>query len=294
MMANKNIILEMKAEHKRFIRRTDLTPLTRLYIAYTALMAQGCAVWGKITELSRQFMISRMFVYMLAATLEQHSLILFGDNRCRPATMEERLPYYFMLSLRLEGRCSIEAISTIMKRLNLDPSSTGYISQTLQSIGSLLPNTLTVSGEKIQLVVFLSDEIFSKVTPILVTVDPISSAILRIDLADRRKVEDWRRHWECLQNNGYVAIYLVSDEGKSLCQAQKEALVNIIRQPDTYHAIAHRLGKWVKILEDAAYRAIHEEYDLYDKLDSAKSEEVINKRIEKYEKAQEITQQKVL
>ncbi len=284
---------DMIQKSPQFIRRTDLTPSTRLYIAYTALMAQGGAVWGKITELSRQYMISRMFVYMLAASLEQNSQIIFGDNRCKPAVVEERVPYYLMLSLRLEGRCSIEAISTIMKRCNLAPSSTGFISQTLQSIGSLLPDTLSTNGNEAQLVVFTSDEIFSKTTPILVTVDPISSAILRIELADTRKVEDWKRHWKCLEDNGYVAIYLVSDEGKSLCQAQKEALVNIIRQPDTYHAIAHQLGKWVKILEDAAYKAIYEEYDLYDKLDSAKSEEVINKRIEKCEKAQEITQQKV-
>jgi hypothetical protein len=143
------------------------------------------------------------------------------------------------------------------------------------------------------LVVFSSDELFSKSRPILITVDPISSAILKVELADTRKVDDWKRHWECLENNGYVAIYLVSDEGKSLCQAQKEALADIIRQPDTYHAIAHQLGKWVNILESAAYKAIDEEYDSYDKLDSAKSEEVINKRIEKCEKAQEIARKKV-
>jgi hypothetical protein len=290
---NKKPMVEMTAENKRFIRRADLTPLIRLYIAFVALMAQRGAVWGKITELSRQYMISRMFVYMLAATLEQHSLIIFGDNRCNPAVVEERLPYSYMLSLRLEGRCSIEATSTIMKRFDLDLSSTGSISQFLQSVGFLLPNTLTTLGDRVQLVVFLSDELFSKSIPILVTVDPISSAILRIELSDTRKVEDWKRHWECLEDNGYVAIYLVSDEGKSLCQAQKETLVDIIRQPDTYHAIAHQLGKWVKILENAAYKAINEEYDLYDKLDSAKSEGVINKRIEKCEKAQEIAHEKI-
>ena len=75
------------------------------------------------------------------------------------------------------------------------------------------------------------------------TVDPISSAILRIELADSRKVEDWKKHWECIQNSGYIATYLVTDEGKGLCAAQKEALADIIRQPDTYHAIAHRLRK---------------------------------------------------
>ena len=109
MRTNKKLMVEMTTENKRFIRRADLTPMIRLYIAFTALMAQRGAVWGKITELSRQYMISRMFVYMLAATLEQHSLIIFGDNRCNPAVVEERLPYYYMLSLRLEGRCSIEA-----------------------------------------------------------------------------------------------------------------------------------------------------------------------------------------
>ena len=293
METSKRPMFDMTVEGKRFIRRADLTPLIRLYIAFTALMAQEGAVWGKITALSRQFMVSRMFVYMLAAMLEQHSQIIFGDNRYKPAVVEERLPYYYMLSLRLEGRCSLEAISSIMKRFNLDMSSTGSISKFLQSVGSLLPNTLTPVGNKVQLVVFSSDELFSKSIPILITVDPISSAMLRVELADTRKVADWKRHWKCLEENGYMAIYLVSDEGKSLCQAQKEALVDIVRQPDTYHAIAHQLGKWANILETGAYKAIAEEYDHYDKLNSAKSEEVINKRIEKCEKAQEIARKKV-
>ncbi|PXF56371.1 MAG: hypothetical protein C4B59_17000 [Candidatus Methanogaster sp.] len=149
------------------------------------------------------------------------------------------------MSLRLEGRCSIEAVSTIMKRFEIPNASIGSISQYLQHVGSLLPNTVTTSNDEVKLVVFLSDEIFAKSIPILVTVDPISSATLRIELADSRKVEDWKNHWECLEKNGYLATYLVTDEGRGLCAAQKEALADIIRQPDTYHAIAHQLGKWV-------------------------------------------------
>ena len=110
-----------------------------------------------------------------------------------------------------------------------------------------------------QFVIFLSDELFSKSIPILVTVEPISSAILRIELADSRKAEDWKKHWKCLEDNGYCAIYLVSDEGSGICTAHAEALADIIRQPDTYHALAHQLGKWVKILEAAAYKAIDKE-----------------------------------
>lgn len=293
MGVNKNSGQAMELKGKKFTRRADLSDSIRLYIAFTALMAQSYAIWGKITELSHQFMISRTFIYMMAARLEQKAPLILGDNLPPTTVVEERLPYSYILSLRLEGRCSIEATSTIMNRFNIGGSAVGSISGFLKNVGSLLPNTLTVSGNQHKLVIFLSDEIFSKGIPILVTVDPISSAILRIELADTRKVEDWKRHWECLENNGYVAIYLVSDEGKSLCQAQKEALVDIIRQPDTYHAIAHQLGKWVNILEKASYKAIDEEYDLYDKLNSAKSEQVIDKRIEKCERAQQIASEKI-
>jgi hypothetical protein len=283
-VTNENQRSNMMLRGNKFVRRHDLSPSIRLYIAFTALMAGTGATWGKITELSRQFMISRMFVYMLANTLHETSLAVFGDNVSKPAVVED-LPYHYILSLRLEGRCSIEAISTLMKRFGIPIASAGSISQYLQYVGFLLPNTVTTSNDEVKLVVFLSDEIFAKNIPILVTVDPISSAILKIELADSRKVEDWKNHWECLEKNGYIATYLVTDEGRGLCSAQKEALADIIRQPDTYHAIAHQLGKWVNILEAAAYKAIQKEFDCYNKLNSARSNEVINKRIDEHEEA---------
>jgi len=289
--ANKDYIPSLSKNTEKFLRRTDLTPFIRLYIAFTALMSKTAGIWGTITALSKQFMISRTFVYMLAETLEKTSPIIFG-NTSSPTVIEKRLPYSYILSLRLEGRCSIEVISTIMKRFDINLASTGAISQYLTYFGSLLPDTLKANGE-IQLVVFLSDEIFSKSIPLLVTVEPISSAILRIELADTRKAEDWKRHWECLEKNGYFAIYLVSDEGKGLCSAQKEALSETFRQPDTYHAIAHQLGQWVKILKNVAYKAIEEEYERYKKLDSAKSDRVIDKRIDEYEKAKKNADEKI-
>ena len=276
----------------KFIRRADLTASTRLYIAFTALMVIEFNIWGKITELSRQFNISRMFVYMLAATLKQTTPIIFGDKPTKNIIIEKRVPYEYMLSLRLEGRCSIGAISTIMKRFGIKNDSFGSISQYLHYFGGLLPSTLLAENEE-QFVIFLSDELFSKSIPILVTVDPISSAILRIELADSRKAEDWKKHWKCLEENGYCAIYLVSDEGTGICTAQKEALADIIRQPDTYHAIAHQLGQYVDILEKAAYKAIKAEYDRCDKLNSAKSDPVIDKRIDEYEKAEKISNEEV-
>jgi len=246
-----------------------------------------------ITELSRQYVISRTFVYMLASKIEGTEEIIFGERASQLQAKEHKLSYTYMLSLRMEGRSSIEAISAIMKRFDIKTASTGSISQYLTHFGSLAPNTVTANNDQLQVVVFLSDEIFSKSTPILVTVDPISSAILRIELAESRKAEDWKKHWKCLEDNGYYAAYLVCDEGKGLCTAQKEALKDIFRQPDTYHAIAHRLGLWVNKLENAAYKAIEVEDNCYRTLDSARTDRVIEDRINKYEEAKRISDEKI-
>ncbi|MCP4377927.1 MAG: hypothetical protein GY794_17335, partial [bacterium] len=165
--------------------------------------------------------------------------------------------------------------------------SSGSISQTLSRIGGLLPTTLSAENGITQYLVFASDEIFSKIIPILVTVDPCSSAILRIELANSRKAEDWKRHFECLRDNGMEAIYLVSDEGKGIRAGHAEVMSDVVRQSDTYHAIAHQLGDWVDRLEKAAYKAIGVEHDREGKLDSAKSDRVQEKRWADCEKAAE-------
>jgi hypothetical protein len=132
-----------------------------------------------------------------------------------------------------------------MKRFGLANNSTGFISQYLKHVGSLLPGTLINKEENIRLMVFASDEIFSKNTPILVTVDPVSSAILKMELSDTRTAKDWVEHWNCIENNGHIAVYLVSDEGSGLTSGHSQGLSDVSWQPDTFHTIAHRPGLWV-------------------------------------------------
>ncbi len=144
----------------KFIRRPDLTPSIRLFIAFTALQAQQNKTWGVITGLARTYAVSRTFVYLLAVSLAVTSEEVFGPSLSPVVSQDVRLPYRYMLSLRLEGRCSLGAISTIMKRFAVEFSSVGTISQSLHDIGALLPSTVSWSGESVRLVVFLSDELF--------------------------------------------------------------------------------------------------------------------------------------
>jgi hypothetical protein len=87
-------------------------------------------------------------------------------------------------------------------------------------------------------------------------------------------------------NNGYYSISLVKDQGTAMKSAAEEVLSDVPHQPDTYHAISDQLGLWVTRLETAAYKALEKMYERYEKLDSAVSDEVIDKRIEAYEQAE--------
>ena len=62
----------------KFLRRIDLAYEKRLEIAINAYMAINYNQWGRITELSREFNISRTFVYTLASKLNKSCPIIFG------------------------------------------------------------------------------------------------------------------------------------------------------------------------------------------------------------------------
>ncbi len=275
-------------ESIKFVRRNDLNATVRFSIAIEALYAQLNGVWGTITQLANENNISRTFIYSLASSLKDASGFLFSGSITSPVSILSRdVAIQTMLSLRLEGGSSLNRTSTMMKRFECDLTSVGSISQILTRIGKVLPMTLSTENNLPLLLVFTSDEIFSKKRPILVSVDPCSSAILRIELVDSRKAEDWKKHFECLHDNGIEAIYLVSDDGTGLRAGHAEAMDHTVRQSDTYHAIAHQLGSWVDRLERRACKLITLEQEREKKFDSAKSERVQNKRFESWEKTAE-------
>ena len=281
-------------ERRLFTRRSDLTEAIRLTIANTALNAILNRGWGTITEISKKYGISRTFVYSLAGRLKNLGQFLFKDKTNDPQalTQERKRSIEMMLSIRLEGCSSIGHVSTIMKRQECDLSSIGSISQTLSRIGGLLPMTIN-THQALQYLVFASDEIFSKTAPILVTVDPCSSAILRIELSKTRHADDWKNHFEYLMDNGLEAIYLVSDDGVGLRAGHNAALSHTVRQSDTYHAIAHTLGHWVERFEKSAYKAIKEEYEREQKVQSAKSEQATEKQQKLYQQAQKVCEEAI-
>jgi len=274
----------------KFIRRADLTINIRLSIVVSAYFAQENKIYGAITQLTKDYDVSRTFIYQLLDLFRQNLLPTFSPIPKIEKAPQKKEAIKEMLMQRMVGKSSIEAISTIMKYRNLSFSAVGSISQILSKIGELLPNTLDLkNGTKI-LLTFASDEIFSKSKPILITVDPKSSAILKIELASNRTGDTWAAHFEIIEKNGFIALNIVSDEGTGLKNGIKESLKNAILQPDTFHAIAHRLGKSVEDLEKIAYKIIKNEYKAEKNINVIEGETVSKEELKLYEEAKKESQ----
>jgi len=228
----------------------------------------------------------------LLATFKQEAENLFFPSP-KPELISREEAEAHILAHRFEGKSSIDGTSTLMKRFKIPYSSVGYISEYLTHVGKLLPNVLDNKREDVQLLVFADDEIFSKSSPILITVDPISSAILRIQLADHRSANEWSNHHQALLENEFAPRLLVSDAGTGLAAARANIFPETPWQLDSFHGIAHRLGDWVRRLEKSAYTAIETVDKRINTLASAKTDAVIDKRLNRCFEADEVARQAI-
>lgn len=264
-----------------FYRRLDLTIESRLRIASTALLFNR---HGTITRLAGKYKVSRVFIYEMRSKLLVYGQEHFGTAAQELAGDARLDSIKRILSLRLEGKSPVEGISSVLKRFAIPYNSVGFISQELQRIGALQGNLLGVPAAGVR-VAFCCDEVFAKGQAILITVDPISLAILHIELSGNRKGETWAAHWGRLLSGGYLPVCLCNDEGTGMAGGQGSALPGTPRQSDTYHGVAHRLGAWVERLEKSALKQIGEEYDCLRLLKTAKTVATLAKRQENHQKA---------
>ena len=239
--------------------RKELTTEIRFEIAYLAYQAQYNKIYGEITNLANRYKICRAFVYVLLNRLKEYISTIFSPKEQEKKIGKKEI-IARVLMLRMVGGSSIQAISSLLKYDELEYSSVGSISQNLSAIGKMLPTVQTIPMDERKEITAVADEIFIGNQPILITAEPKSSAILSIELAKDRTKERWSEHIAKIELSGKIEIiYMVTDEGTGLRSAISDK--DILWQPDTYHAIAHRLGKWVHILEARAYKKIAIEYE---------------------------------
>ena len=158
-----------------------------------------------IIGLAKKYQICRAFVYVLLNRLKENISQIFSPKEQEKKISKKELISRMLLH-RMVGKSSIEAISTIMKYDEFRYSSVGSVSQSLSAIGALLPTVQTVPiDEKIEITA-VSDEIFIGNQPILITLEPISSVILAIELANDRTKVTWSEHIAKIESAGKIEI----------------------------------------------------------------------------------------
>jgi len=267
----------------KFIRRPDVDNVARVTIAVQAFL--GLGVYGEITRIARFYQVSRLFVYKLLWQLLALYALEVHDPLSAQALRKEVDRY--ILLLRLEGYCSLEAISQILKQLGLPFSSIGYISQRLGAYAHALPTETLVDA---QIVFLLCDEIFTLGQPILITAEPRSLAILKIELVDNREAETWKHHWEALADAGFIEHQtVVADQGAGLVKGC--ALMGLRHHPDLFHLL-RPLAKCGDRFYRQALAAIAREYER-GSVGAGSSEPVIHKRLASYEAAKAAAEEKI-
>ena len=171
------------------MRRPDIDTVARVPIAAQAFL--GLGVYGAITQIAPSYRVSRLFVYTLLGQLRLLYELAEGDLSA-PEAIRTEVDRHILL-LRLEGHCALERMSQILRQLGLPFASVGYISQRLATYARALPKEEWTGA---QIVFLLCEEIFTLGQPILLTVEPRSLAILKIELVENREAETWKQHWD--------------------------------------------------------------------------------------------------
>jgi hypothetical protein len=269
----------------QFIRRPDLDPQTRIHIVMLAWLHQG--VYGKMTEIANYYRISRTFLYQLLLMATLHLETLLSDEKLLFQKDHHHVEQLLLL-LRLEGKCSLLSLSSILKALEYHPNSVGYLSQCFHSAGQVLPSTLVIPSKK--WVFYLSDEIFAIHAPIFVTIDARSTTILTIALASDRSAETWRAHCDALEEHQFVSLGMASDRGLGLVAGYQAACDMALWVADYFHEFRD-LFAVLHPLERKAYAAIGQEDDAAHQFARAKSEANLAKRLHQYDTAHHACEQ---
>lgn len=259
----------------KYQRRSDINSVMRIQIAVQAFI--GIGKYGEISRIANSYKVCRLFVYQLLWEL----LDLF-EIEPKPTNSKDKQKEIDreILILRMEGKCSLEAISEILKERGIKSNSIGYISQRIKALAEAVPIQET-NPEKIAF--YIADEIFAKERPILVTIEAKSLTILKIELSSRRDAETWKKHWQAINKaEDYDEWVVVSDLGRGLIKACQE--LGITHHPDLFHLL-QPLASYLSRFEHNAYCAIAEQEKRKLVFEHARSEQVLKEKLSLYENA---------
>jgi hypothetical protein len=160
-----------------------------------------------------------------------------------------------ILTASLPGKMAIRPLRHALNEAFDQTRSIGWISQLLTAAGHKAGCVLgDMDTSPLETVIAARDETFFQGSPLLLVIDPVSTAILFAQVTDNRKADTWGAALLIAQEQGVTIGGLVEDMARMYGKSQKEAELDVPVQKDVWHV--ERDGSQVlRDLERAAFRA---------------------------------------
>ena len=255
---------------------THLSLSTRLELV--SVMLAPFRPWGLVTELSREYGVSRKFLYELsekAVASISGALLPKAPGRKTNNRLVEINDSFVRRAIAVSLSVVPGTVRTVQLLLDLMldvQRSTGYISQIAKGIGA---DALDYTQKQRLPILALAeaDEIFQGRKPCLTLVDGRSFLVLSLSAQDHRDETTWGCVILDVQKQGVHLVDVASDGALGIRSGVKEVSLQIPLRPDLFHLIreAHRV---TQRLEKRAYKAI----DTAERARRAKQEQELPKR----------------
>lgn len=232
----------------------SLPPSQRQQIGLQALAGtQG------ISELAREFHVSRKFVYRQAGVAEQAL-----EDAFAPQPQDDDVLFYLpvtkkwlcqlVLGLVLICHSSLRGVVELLADVFDTSLSLGTVFNIVRSaVASARQHNEAQDLRRIQ--VGTHDEIFQTRQPVLVGVEPLSSYCYLLSREEHRDADTWGVRLLELQARGFDPGYVVADAGAALRAAQATVLPGTPCWSDVFHAL-QEMQELVTYLENQAYKAM--------------------------------------
>jgi len=231
---------------------------TRIELA--SYMLNPYRAWGLVSELSREYDVSRKFLYELR---EQVTDILVEGLRPKEpgrkanSSLIEIDDHFVRRAIAVCMSVvpgTVRSVQLLLDLLLGIQRSTGYISQTAQEIGAAA--STYHQGLRLPILALAeADEIFQGHKPCLTVVDGRSFLVLSLSVQAHRDATTWGCVLLDIQKQGVHLVDVASDGARGIQAGVQEVSLLIPLRPDLFHLIreAYRV---TQRLEKCAYAAI--------------------------------------
>jgi hypothetical protein len=232
-----------------------LTPPQRQQLAVTAL-AGACPV----TQLARDYQVSRKFVYQQADQAAQ----ALGEAFAPELPADGRVLFWLpvtavwlrrlVVALLLLCHSSYRGVHELLRDLFHYPLSLGSIHAVARAA---MGQARRHNGRQDLAAVGIGahDELFQAGRPVLVGIDVASTYCYLLSLEEHRDGETWGVRLLELQGHGFAPKALINDGGSGLRAGHALALPEVPRRGDVFHVL-QEATPLVTFLEGRAYQAL--------------------------------------